>query len=212
MTMPTKGEGLRPCLLFTSATRGLLTCNDTNFFMVQSLPNPWRCVLIEQLQVSLYTSASSLLQSFSPLTAARPPLLHLSSELPPKPQLWEPLMQFTIHPRPLRNARRCFIHHKQDNGGSKLCSMGYVPSVRGSIVLATAERTDTRHVVAKESQLFVMPARRGTLLPFSKARRRALTHVNVTHNPEPGRLASHVLQSANSAAWIRSRKRQHLGV
>jgi hypothetical protein len=63
-----------------------------------------------------------------------------------------------------------------------------------------AERTDTRDVVAKESQLSVMPARRDTLLPFSKARRKALSHLNITHNPEPGRLAAHILQSANSAA------------
>lgn len=86
------------------------------------------------------------------------------------------------------------------NGGSKLCSMGYVPSVKGSTVLATAERTDMRDMVAKESQLSVMPARRGTLLPFSKARRRPLCHVNITHNPEPGRLAAHILQSEYSAA------------
>jgi hypothetical protein len=52
----------------------------------------------------------------------------------------------------------------------------------------------------EESQLSVMPAKRGTLLPFSKARRRALSHVNVTHNPGPGRLAAHILQSANSVA------------
>jgi hypothetical protein len=63
-----------------------------------------------------------------------------------------------------------------------------------------AERTDTRDVVAKESQLSVMPARRDTLLPFSKARRKALSHLNIAHNPEPGRLAVHILQSANSAA------------
>jgi hypothetical protein len=39
-----------------------------------------------------------------------------------------------------------------------------------------------------------MPARRGTLLPFSKARRRALSHVNIIHNPEPRRLAAHILK------------------
>jgi hypothetical protein len=107
-TMRTKGEGLSPCLLFTSATRGLLTCNETNFFMVQSPPNRWRCILIKQLQVSLYASHRHLLTTHrSPLTS--PPSL---SELPQNPQLSHPFSQFTIHPRPLRNALSCFIHHK----------------------------------------------------------------------------------------------------
>jgi hypothetical protein len=109
-TMRTEGEGLSPCLLFTSDTRGLLTCNETNFFMVQSPPNRWRCILIKQLQVSLYASHRHLLITHrSPLTS--PPSL---SELPQNPQLSQPFTQFTIHPRPLRNARRCFIHYKQD--------------------------------------------------------------------------------------------------
>jgi hypothetical protein len=54
-----------------------------------------------------------LIGTASSLLLTRPPLPHLSSELPQSPQLSQPLIQFTIHTRPLRNARRCFLHHKQ---------------------------------------------------------------------------------------------------
>jgi hypothetical protein len=128
MTMRTKGEGLSPCLLFTSATRGLLTCNETNFFMVQSSPNPWRCILIEQLQVSLYAPHRQCLFSHSHHS---PQPAHLSSELPQNPQLSQPLIQFTIHPRPLRIARRYFIHHKQYKWWEQVVLNWIVPSVKG---------------------------------------------------------------------------------
>ena len=131
MTMSTKGEGLRPCLLFTSATRGLLTCNDTNFFMVQSLPNPWRCILIKQLQVPLY--ASHLHCLFSPSHHSLQPahLSTASSEVPQSPQLSQPLIQITIHPRPLRNARRYFIQHKQSKWWEQVVLNGKCAQYQG---------------------------------------------------------------------------------
>lgn len=93
MTMRTNGEGLSPCLLFTSATRGLLTCNETNFFMVQSPPNPWRCILIKQLQVSLYASHRHLLTTHRSPAHLSPISLRTSSE----PSTFAPL-QSIHHP------------------------------------------------------------------------------------------------------------------
>jgi hypothetical protein len=61
------------------------------------------------------------------------------------------------------------------NGGSRLKSMDCVPSVKGSTVLVIVERTEIREIVAMELQFSVTPARRGTLAPFSNARRRALS-------------------------------------
>ena len=149
-TMRTKGEGLSPCLLFTSATRGLLTCNVTNFFIVQSLPNPWRCILIKQLQVSLYASHRQCL--FSP-SHHSPQSAHLS---PTSPQNFLRTLNFrspsfnspSIHGLFVMLAATLYTINSA-NGGSKLCSMGYVPSAKGSTVLATVERTDTRDVVAR---------------------------------------------------------------
>ena len=61
-------------------------------------------------------------------------------------------------------------------GGSKLKSISCVPNEKGSTMLNIVDREEMRDVVATELQVSVTPARRGTLLPFSNARRRALFH------------------------------------
>ena len=52
--------------------------------------------------------------------------------------------------------------------------MDSVPCTNSSTVLVMVERSETRDGVAMRLQLSVTPAIRGTLLPSSNARRRAL--------------------------------------
>jgi hypothetical protein len=87
------------------------------------------------------------------------------------------------------------------NGGRKLKSIDSAPSVKGSIVLITVERTAARDSSATYLQLSVIPAIRGTLVPFSKAKRRELVQCqhqrSHTQTPIRQEMATHVLQRVN---------------
>jgi hypothetical protein len=90
------------------------------------------------------------------------------------------------------------------NGGRKLKSMDCVPSVKSSTILVMVERTEIRDVVAMKLQFSVASAVRGTLVPFSNARRRALFQCqhrcSQFTNSNLLRLAAHVLQRPNPPA------------
>jgi hypothetical protein len=148
--------------------------------LLHSLQNPWRRILVKKLEVTLYTySVSST--NFSNVLPNLPQPNHLSPTILKKflsiLSVFNPSFELlSINSLSVTIAAALYTKNVT-NGGSKLKSMECVPSVKRSIVLVMVERTDIRDVVAMELQFSVMPAIRGTLLPFSNARRRALFQI-----------------------------------
>ena len=142
-----------------------------------SLQDPWCRILVKKLEVAFYTYSVSSIQ-FSNILLNSPQPNHLLPTIlkkflrilnflsPSFESLSENILSVTI--------AAALYTKNVINGGRKLKSMDCVPIVKGSTVLVMVERTDRRVVVAMELQFSVTPAIRGTLLPFSNARRRAL--------------------------------------
>jgi hypothetical protein len=145
--------------------------------LLYSLQNPWRRILVKKLEVTLYTYSVSS-SHFSNVLLNSPQPNHLSPTILEKflrilNFLSPSFESLSINSLSVTIAAALYSENAT-NGGSKLKSMDCVPSVKSSTVLVTVERTETRDVVAMELHFSVTPAIRGTLLPFSNARRRAL--------------------------------------
>ena len=149
----------------------------TYLSLLYSFQNPWCRILVKKLEVTLYTYSFSSTH-FSNVLLNSPQPNHL---FPTTFKKFLRILNFfspsfeSLSVNNLSVTIAAALYTKNMiNGGRKLRSMGCVPSTKGSTILVVVERTDRRDVVAMELQFSVTPVIRGTLLPSSNARRRAL--------------------------------------
>lgn len=152
-----------------------MQCTSLSF--LYSFQNPWCCILVKKLEVTLYTYSVNSTH-LSNVLLYSPPLSHLSPTILKKflrilNFLSPSFESLSINSRSITIAAALYTKNVT-NGGRKLKSMDCVPSAKASTVPVIVERTEIRVVVETELQFSVTPAIRGTLLPFSNVRRRAL--------------------------------------